>query len=83
MKVEVRTNSLFNLGAEVPVVRRENELIVWCNHAVTHEDEKDFGYADARQCDWVDDWKTVEICDKCKAWRLPFDCEWNEEQENE
>lgn len=38
-----------------------------CQHASTHTEEVDCGYADSYIGDWVEDWQNVEICDECNT----------------
>jgi hypothetical protein len=37
--------------------------------------KQDMGYADYEKGNWVDDWREVEICKDCEAYRLE-DGEW-------
>jgi hypothetical protein len=37
----------------------------FCQHASTHVESLDYGYADARLCDYVDDWRDTDVCDSC------------------
>lgn len=39
-----------------------------CNHAGADYEDIDFGYASYEHADWIDDWRTVLVCDKCDAW---------------
>ena len=67
--IQVEYNEFSNWPEEVPVLWKEDDYVVWCNHVDVDVEEADFGYANPISSDWVDSWHNIEVCQKCDSWR--------------
>lgn len=47
-----------------------------CNHADYNIEDVDYGHADASICDWVDDIRPTQVCNKCGATYDEWYGEW-------
>lgn len=67
--IQVQYNEFSNWGTEIPVIVKDGDTVVWCNHVSTEVEDADFGHPDPIIGDWRDDIRTIEVCQSCDSWR--------------
>ena len=78
IKIPVKSKD-FGWWSQEPITvhRKEDDTIIWCNHhgAVAETQENTIHRIDEPDIDWQ---TSVEICDKCQAYKIEGDDYWQE-----